>query len=63
MFKFNLPKTYTFFEFVIYTLLFSYYAISVNKKNNIRNNLHVPLGLVGTLYAISIIKTSYALVK
>lgn len=63
MFKFNLPKTYTFFEFVIYTLLFSYYAISVNRKDNIRKNIHIPLGLVGTLYVTSIVKTCYELVK
>lgn len=63
IFKFKLPRTYTFFEFVIYTLLFSYYAISVNKKNNIRNNLHIPLGLVCVLYALNITKTIYKIVK
>lgn len=63
VFKFKLAKMYLLFEFIIYSLLFGYYAISVNKKDNIRKNLHIPLGLVGTLYAITITKTSYALVK
>lgn len=63
IFNLNMPKSALFFDLIIYILTFGYYIISFNKKDNIRKNIHIPLGLISTLYAIFITKTIHELVK